>query len=192
MAEYFLDASERRSLTGEEGKAKMKRKLISSVLLGVMLVWGTGLTASAAVPYVSPTLKAQLQYIVEEEKMARDVYTVLAVKAYNPRFANIARAEQIHMNEASAILKTYGIWNPTLTRAAGVFYNKDLAALYKSLVAKGSQSIVDAYAVGVLIEETDIADLVKMAKGVTQSDILLMINSLKAGSTNHLNAFKRY
>lgn len=170
----------------------MKRKLISSVLLGVMLIWGTGLTASAATPYVSPTLKAQLQYIVEEEKMARDVYTVLAAQAYNPRFANIARAEQIHMNEAAAILKTYGIWNPTLNRAAGVFYNKTLANLYTTLVAKGKLSVTNAYAVGVLIEETDIADLVKMAKTTTQSDILFMINSLKAGSANHLAAFKRY
>jgi hypothetical protein len=170
----------------------MKRKLISSVLLGVMLVWGSGLTASAAVPYASPTLKAQLRYIVEEEKLARDVYTILAAQAYTPRLANIARAEQIHMNEAAAVLKTYGIWNPTLNRAAGVFYNKDLAALYKSLVAKGTQSIADAYAVGVLIEERDIADLVKMAEGVTQTDILFMINSLRAGSMNHLNAFKRY
>ncbi|MDP1720250.1 MAG: DUF2202 domain-containing protein [Candidatus Nanopelagicaceae bacterium] len=170
----------------------MKRKLISSVLLGVVLLWGTGLTASAATTYISPTLKAQLQYIVEEEKLARDVYTALAAQAYTPRFANIARAEQIHMNAAAAILKTYGIWNPTLNRASGVFYNKTLANLYTTLVAKGRVSAADAYAVGVLIEETDIADLAKMAKTTTQSDILFMINSLKAGSTNHLNAFSRY
>ncbi len=170
----------------------MKMRMMASLLVGAALVWGSGVSAGTATPYASSSLKAQLQYIVEEEKLARDVYTALAVSAVNPRFADIARAEQIHMNEASAILKTYGIWNPTLTRAPGVFYNKTLANLYTTLVAKGSQSLFDAYAVGVTIEQTDIADLATMAKNATQADIQYLLASLKAGSTNHLAAFKRY
>lgn len=170
----------------------MKTRMMASLLMGATLVWGSGLSASAATPYASSSLKAQLQYIVEEEKMARDVYTALAASAVNPRFANIARAEQIHMNEASAILKTYGIWDPTLTRAPGVFYNKTLANLYTTLVAKGSRSLADAYAVGITIEQTDIADLANMAKNATQADIKYLLTSLKAGSTNHLAAFKRF
>lgn len=170
----------------------MKTRMMASLLVGAALVWGSGLSASAATPYASSSLKAQLQYIVEEEKLARDVYTALAASAVNPRFANIARAEQIHMNEASSILKMYGIWNPTLTRAPGVFYNKTLASLYTTLVAKGSQSLVDANSVGVTIEQTDIADLAAMAKNATQADVQYLLASLKAGSTNHLAAFKRY
>ena len=96
--------------------------------------------------------------MVEEEKMARDVYAALAIKTGSQRFANISRAEQIHLNEVSAVLKTYGIWDPTLTRSAGVFYNQSLGNLYTALVAKGSLSWNDA----------------------------------KAGSTNHLAAFKRF
>lgn len=170
----------------------MRKKMMATLLMGATLAWGSGFSANAAIPYASSSLKAQLQYIVEEEKMARDVYTVLAASAVNPRFANIARAEQIHMNEVSAILKTYGIWDPTVTRAPGVFYNKTLANLYTTLVARGSRSLADAYAVGITIEQTDIADLANMAKNATQADIRYLLTSLKAGSTNHLAAFKRY
>jgi len=170
----------------------MRKKMMATILMGATLVWGSGLSANAATPYASSSLKAQLQYIVEEEKMARDVYTALAASAVNPRFANIARAEQIHLNEVSAILKTYGIWDPTLTRAPGVYYNKTLAGLYSTLVARGSKSLADAYAVGVTIEQTDIADLANIAKNVTQADIRYLLASLKAGSANHLAAFKRY
>ena len=170
----------------------MRKKMIATLLMGATLVWGSGFSANAATPYASSSLKAQLQYIVEEEKMARDVYTALAASAVNPRFANIARAEQIHLNEVSAILKTYGIWDPTLTRAPGVYYNKTLAGLYSTLVARGSKSLADAYAVGVTIEQTDIADLANIAKNVTQADIRYLLASLKAGSANHLAAFKRY
>lgn len=84
----------------------MKTRMMACLLVGAALVWGSGVSASAATPYASSSLQAQLQYIIEEEKLARDVYTALAASAVNPRFANIARAEQIHMNEASAILKT--------------------------------------------------------------------------------------
>lgn len=165
---------------------------MATLLMGATLIWGSGISANAATPYASSALKVQLQYIVEEEKLARDVYTALAASAVNPRFANISRAEQIHMNEASSILKTYGIWNPTINRAPGVFYNKTLANLYTSLVAQGSKSLADAYAVGVTVEQTDISDLAAMAKNATQADVKYLLSSLKAGSTNHLAAFKRY
>ena len=46
-------------------------------------------------------------------------------------------------------------------------------------------------AVGVLIEETDIADINVMAKNVTQADIKLVLANLLKGSKNHLAAFSR-
>lgn len=171
----------------------MRNKLMATLLVGAALLWGSGLSsASAAVTVLSSAQKAQLRYIVEEEKLARDVYNVLATTVANPRFANIARAEQIHMNEAAAVLKSYGLWNPTLNRAPGVFYNKTLANLYTSLVAKGKVSVADAYAVGVSIEQRDIADLNKMITSAAPADVNFMLASLKAGSTNHLAAFSRY
>jgi len=169
----------------------MKKKIISVMVIAGVTVLGSGLPAYSAVPYTSVALQSRLKYMVEEEKMARDVYTVLAKTAAYPRFKNIANAEQFHLDQMSMVLKDYGLWNPTLKRGPGVFYNKELSALYKTLITKGQLSALDAIQVGIIIEEKDIADLTAMEKLITQEDIQFVVNYLKSGSQNHLAAFKR-
>jgi len=169
----------------------MKKKIISVMLIAGIAVLGSGIPAYSAVPYTSPALQKSLKYMVEEEKLARDVYTVLAKTAAYPKFKNISNAEQFHLDQMSIVLANYGLWNATLKRAPGVFYNKELSALYKTLVAKGKLSDLDAIEVGIIIEEKDIADLTAMEKLITQEDIQFVVNYLKAGSQNHLAAFKR-
>jgi hypothetical protein len=169
----------------------MKKKIISVMVIAGMAVLGSGVAAYSAVPYSSPALQSRLKYMVEEEKLARDVYTVLAKTSAYPKFKNIANAEQFHLDQMSMVLADYGLWNATLKRGPGVFYNKELAALYKTLITKGQLSALDAIQVGIIIEEKDIADLTAMEKLITQDDIQFVVNYLKAGSQNHLAAFKR-
>jgi hypothetical protein len=169
----------------------MKRKILSVISIAVITVMGSSLPAYSAFPYASAELKNNLKFIVEEEKMARDVYTVLAKNSAYPKFRNIANAEQFHLDQMSMVLADYGIWNPTLNRKPGVFFNKEIAALYKSHIAKGQLSALDAIEVGIRIEERDIADLTAMEKLITQEDIQFVVNYLLAGSRNHLAAFKR-
>ena len=169
----------------------MKKKIISILVIAGISVLGSGLPAYSAFPYASPALKNSLKFMVEEEKLSRDVYTLLAKNSVYPKFRNIANAEQFHMDQMSMVLADYGVWNPTLNRKPGVFFNKDLAALYKTLIAKGQLSALDAIEVGIIIEEKDIADLTVMSKLVTQEDIQFVVNYLLAGSQNHLAAFKR-
>jgi hypothetical protein len=159
-------------------------------LVGIAVI-ATVLPAQAATPTVSATVKAQLLYLVEEEKLARDVYAALDAVSISPKFQNISGAEQTHMDYISALLVTYGIKNPTIGKKAGVFTNKSLAALYKTLVAKGKKSSIDALQVGILIEEKDLADLATLSKSITQTDIKTAVAFLKKGSENHLRAFKR-
>jgi hypothetical protein len=169
----------------------MKHKIISISALIAIAILGSGIPAHSAVAYASPALQNQLKFMVEEEKLARDVYTVLAKTATYPKFRNIANAEQFHMDQLSIVLENYGIWNPTLNRKPGVFFNKELSTLYKTLITKGKLSSVDAIEVGIIIEEKDIADLTAMEGMITQEDIQFVVNYLKAGSMNHLAAFKR-
>ena len=169
----------------------MNKKIISILAIAGITVLGSRLPAYSAVPYTSAALQSRLKYMVEEEKLARDVYTLLAKTSAYPRFKNIANAEQFQLDQMSMVLKDYGLWNATLNRAPGVFYNKELSALYKTLIAKGQLSALDAIQVGIIIEEKDIADLTAMEKLITQDDIQFVVNYLKAGSQNHLAAFKR-
>ena len=159
-------------------------------LIGIAVI-ATVLPAQAATPTVSATTKAQLLYLVEEEKLARDVYAALDAVSVSPKFKNISGSEQTHMDYISALLVTYGIKNPTIGKAAGEFTNKSLAALYKTLVAKGKKSAIDALQVGILIEEKDLADLATLSKTVKKTDIKTAIAFLKKGSENHLAAFQR-
>lgn len=161
-----------------------------AALVGITFI-ATVIPAQAATPTVSATVKAQLLYLVEEEKLARDVYAALDAVSISPKFKNISQSEQTHMDFISDLLVTYGIKNPTTGKKPGVFVDKSLAALYKTLVAKGKKSAIDALQVGILIEEKDLADLATLSKSLTQTDIKTAVAFLKKGSENHLRAFKR-
>ena len=75
----------------------------------------------------------------------------------------------------------------------GKFTDPDLQALYDKLIAQGNQSQSEAYKVGVVIEETDIADINKMLKSLDpkDTDIKAVLENLLNGSENHLRAFNR-
>ena len=169
---------------------RTKRNFIAIVALAVIAAVGLAPMANAA---TRPTTaqKLQLQYIIEEEKLARDVYLYLAENVTSSKFANIARAEQSHMDQIAVVLKTYNYFNPTTTRAPGVFRDKTLQALYNTLTAQGSTDVAAAFQVGRDIEELDIKDLQVMLKSTMPADMKLALNNLLKGSYNHLAAFSR-
>jgi len=169
----------------------MKLRYISAIAVAVLVGVTTLPLATAATPTVSATVKAQLIYLIQEEKLARDVYAALAKSTSINKFANITKSEQTHVDQLRVIFKTYGIKDPTVTLKVGVFVDKKLTALYKTLMTKGVLSSADAIGVGVLIEQTDIKDLNTLSKSVTQADIKLVLANLLKGSENHLAAFSR-
>jgi hypothetical protein len=172
----------------------LKNKKISTAVAAALfgaLALAQG--ASAAVTTRPTTAqKLQLQYLVEEEKLARDVYAYLAANVTSQKFSNIVKSEQTHMDNVAAVLKTYNFFNPTTTRAAGVFRDNELQALYNQLTAQGSTSVADAYAVGIAIEKRDISDLEKILKATSMpADMRAMMELLLKASYNHLAAFQR-
>ena len=138
---------------------------------------------------LSSTEADTLAFMREEEKMARDVYLTLYNQWQLPVFSNIAKAEQQHTDRIKALLQTYGVADPVTDNTVGVFVNPLLAGLYAQLVTQGQASVLDALRVGILIEETDIADLQKAISETTHPDIAMVYNNLMRGSQNHLSAF---
>lgn len=142
---------------------------------------------------VKPTVATTdelLLYLIEEEKLAHDVYTVLGDKWGSNVFTNILASETQHQDQVLSLLNAYGLSDPRSTEL-GVFTNPDLQALYDQLIAQGSTSVTDAYKVGELIEETDIADLSEAMATTSDQTILSTLQSLLSASENHLNAFQR-
>lgn len=127
-------------------------------------------------------------YMREEEKLARDVYTYLYEQWDLPVFANISSSEQTHMDAVLDLLNRYGLTD-SASDQAGVFNNADLQNLYTQLIAKGSQSLEEAFTVGAAIEEIDILDLQERLTLTDQEDIRQVFENLLNGSYNHLNSF---
>lgn len=130
-----------------------------------------------------------LQFMREEEKLARDVYLVLYDQWGLPIFQNIAGSEQVHMDTVSDLMQRYEIVDTAANLGPGQFANADLQALYDQLVATGSQSQADALRVGALVEETDIADLESHLAVMENGEISQAFNNLLQGSFNHLRSY---
>lgn len=172
------------------------KKNISNTLITILLVVSAFSAAcTAAVPAAqvntSTSLSAEesaaLLFMVEEEKLAHDVYTVLAARWNLPVFENIAASEEKHIAEVSRLLSTYNIQSPL--QKAGVFTNPELQQLYNQLVAQGSESVAAALKVGANIEEIDIRDLQTRLSQTSKADIKLVFNNLMNASYQHLQAF---
>lgn len=133
--------------------------------------------------------KESLLFMVEEEKLARDVYAYLYETWNMNVFANIASSEQQHMDAVLLLLEKYELGVPSSLESKGVFQNSELQALYDQLTAKGELSLTGAIEVGVMIEEVDIADLNGLLETKLPEDIELVYEHLLNGSYHHLEAF---
>lgn len=151
-------------------------------------------SAPATTPMPAETTDAQIEsllvYLIEEEKLAHDVYTALADTWGSRVFTNISESESQHQSQVESLLVQFGIDNPR-SSTLGVFVNDELQALYDSLLEQGSRSIGDAMDVGILIEETDIRDLQIAIDEIDNSDIDVVLTRLLNASENHLAAFSR-
>lgn len=131
-------------------------------------------------------------YMREEEKVARDVYLTLDALwgGQTDIFRNIAESEQRHMDAVKGLITRYGLVDPVQDdTAVGVFSTPEFQQLYLELVASGSTGIVEAFSVGVDIEEKDLVDLGAALEVVERTDIRTVFENLLDGSLNHLDAF---
>lgn len=194
---------------GGEPRSPAGRRLAVAVVVGALaaaaafgagVLLGAGSTQSsdptADLPAAGATatsgLSAQLAYLAEEEKLAHDLY-VLGESLYGDRvFANISRSETQHQASVRELLASYDVPDPTQATAPGVFTDPGLQALYDTLAARMGTSEAEAALVGVVVEETDIADLREALASEPPADVREVLERLEAASQNHLRAFTRY
>ena len=148
-------------------------------------------TYLASLPKETPSSAeaAQVAFLREEEKLARDVYRALFAAHGDRAFANVAAAEQKHMDLVKLLLDRTSLADPAASTAPGEFQDARLAALYTDLVAKGKVSLVEALKVGATIEDLDLADVGKALAVSDNRDVDAVMQNLARGSRNHLRAF---
>jgi hypothetical protein len=134
---------------------------------------------------------AGLIFMREEEKLAGDIYRAFYEMWGHQVFSNIAAAEDRHTAAVAGLLDRYGIDDPAAGLGAGEFADASLQALYDELLARGAVSLQDALEVGVLIEQTDIADLQERLTATDEPAIVRVYTNLLHGSQQHLAAFQQ-
>jgi hypothetical protein len=129
-----------------------------------------------------------LQFLKEEEKLARDVY-LYSYDLYNHRiFENISNSEQSHMNSVTVIMEKYDVEDLSFEER-GKFSNSILQKLYNDLVSISKNSLEDALVVGATVEDLDINDLDIFVGETFHEDIADMYGILNCGSRNHLRSY---
>ena len=112
-----------------------------------------------------------LEYMREEEKLARDVYRTLFGIWGLPVLDNISESEQVHTTQVEDMLEKYRLPDPVVDDTTGVFVNQELAVLYDTLITEGSRSSLKALYVGAAIEEIDMIDLQRAIDETDNADI---------------------
>ncbi|MFK5957893.1 MAG: DUF2202 domain-containing protein [Lutibacter sp.] len=131
---------------------------------------------------------ADLKFLREEEKLARDVYLYSYDKYGDLIFNSIASSEQQHMNSVLTLLNMYQIPDPALVER-GVFTDQFLQNLYNDLIELSDVSNEEALKVGALIEDLDINDLDELQNSTSKEEIISVCELLECGSRNHLRSF---
>ncbi len=160
-------------------------KILTTIVLGTTFL-------AAAQASLSPAEDKDLIFMIQEEKLAHDIYLKFGEKYTRMPFMNVPKSEQRHMDAVSGLLTEFSLANPNQGKTIGEFEDQDLQKLYNDLLNQGLASELAAFSVSALIEEKDIEDLHQVMKRTQNSKILSIYENLDCGSRNHLRAFSKF
>lgn len=158
--------------------------------------------------------QTHLIFMREEEKLARDVYMELsAMYPKHPIFGKIDDSEQKHTDAVRAMIKKYGLEDPSTNDNVGVYtgaeYGWYFTEKFHQLVERASISELEALYVGAFIEELDMMDINQCPKVIVETDngindvsecgkvytdnadVANLYASLLDGSDSHLESYVR-
>ncbi|MGB5226156.1 MAG: DUF2202 domain-containing protein [Arenicellales bacterium] len=156
--------------------------------------------------------QTHLEFMCQEEKLARDVYITLGMRYPEAIvFGNIVESEQRHTEAATDMFVKYGFPDPSTNNNPGVFtsetYGEYFTDTYNYLITEGANSELDAFYVGALIEELDMHDILFCPEEIIalnddindasdcgkvytdKEDIITLYGNLLEASENHLRAY---
>lgn len=183
------------------------RSLIAVGLAAMVVVGGGALAATASPPTsvssssavlsagtsatgLDPTIATYLLALVDEERMAHDLYRTFSDAYAQARpFSMIVNSETHHVASVRRLLAAYGIADPTVALPAGTYPTPAIQALFDQWKASGLASLEEAEQVGVHLETRDIADLKVAIASSTRADVTSVLIRLVSASENHLRAF---
>ncbi len=136
---------------------------------------------------------SELKFMIEEEKLAGDLYDTFYDLYGVSIFNNIAASENKHFDALIGQAEKIGVDVDEFDFASdGTYEDAELQGLYDTLLELGSQSVEDAINVGIMIETKDMVDIAAAAEDVAGTSLANVYDNLLAGSANHLDAFEAW
>lgn len=144
-------------------------------------------TADATPLALGAAAQAALVFQIDEERMARELYTAFAEKWGLQPFKMIPRSEARH----EAVLRQLGVRAGVTAPSAlpGRFDTGEVQLRYEALLALGLESADSALRASAFVEEQDIADLDTLIAATDSADLKGAATALRQASTNHLRAY---
>lgn len=139
----------------------------------------------------SPLSAAQQQgmaFILEEERMAKDLYLEFYKTTRLPVFLDVAGSEEIHIASILTLMERRGLTGPA--EAPGVYADEALQEMYEDLLA-GADGPEAALRAAAHVEEASVHDLSMEIEGTIEPDLISVYGGLMVGSQKHLRTFVR-
>ncbi|MGD9864233.1 MAG: DUF2202 domain-containing protein [Pseudodonghicola sp.] len=147
-------------------------------------------TQTVSVTYSDEAI-SELLFMIEEEKLAGDVYDAFYDLYGLDIFKNIAASEDKHFSALVDLAEQIGLdVDEFVMEPKGSFVDEEIQSLYDSMIATGSASATAALEVGLAIEEKDMVDIAAAIEEVEGTTLAEIYDNLLTGSSYHLDAFE--
>lgn len=152
-------------------------------------------TTPAPAPTDAPTgaltdaQKTTLAALMEEQKLAHDLYDAFANAYATSVFGCVSSEVSTQLTATGNLLTLYAVADPTAGQPPGKFTSAAIQQQYESLLAQGTTSLDSASAAARSLESTSIADLTAAATDLSAPDVLQLYANLLEASQRHLAAF---
>lgn len=159
--------------------------------VGTALVLGTGVAIAQSEDDASATdVLDALQFNLEEERMARDLYDELG-EAHDglAPFEQIEVSEQRHYDAVANLIEMKDGTLPS-EEVPGEFENDEIQAMYDDWLERGLVSPDAAFEVGIELETADIEHLQSNIDEIDDADVDRVLGNLLNASEHHLAAFE--
>ena len=132
--------------------------------------------------------KWALLFILEEEKMIRDLSYNFSDKYEDKIFEDIYKAENSHIDPVQKIVRDYNLDDPSSKKDVGEFHNPQIRMIYDELLKQGQKDKVSAYKALLQALERNISNLNENIDKTDKDGILFLFRNLRRSSKNHMKS----
>jgi hypothetical protein len=131
----------------------------------------------------------RLEWIYDQEKLARDLNRKLFEDWEDQNFSNTAVANQRHMNELEATMNHYGLNPPAYSDQAGTYRDEEHVEMFAELQRRAEEGPLEAIMAVAYLQELNIVQYRAYIELSEEKPLRNTFERLLAGNKNHLRLF---